>query len=59
MTSHNIKLMIDFFKNQDFQVIFCGHSDKLESIGSHCGVVIPVKKESNDYMKIGEVIFHE
>ncbi len=59
MSDHNIKLMLDFFKNQDFQVIFCAPPNKLESIGSECGVIIPVLKVSNDNMQIGKVKFHE
>ena len=39
MSDHNIKLMLDFFKNQNFQVIFCAPPNKLESIGSECGSV--------------------
>lgn len=58
MSDHNIKLMLDFFKNQDFQVIFCAPPNKLESIGSECGVIIPVLKVSNDNMQIGKVQFH-
>lgn len=59
MSDHNIKLMLDFFKNQNFQVIFCAPPNKLESIGSECGVIIPVLKISNDNMQIGKVRFHE
>ncbi|MDD3416109.1 MAG: AAA family ATPase [Lachnospiraceae bacterium] len=59
MSDHNIKLMLDFFVNQDFQVIFCAPPNKLESIGSECGVIIPVLKVSNDNMQIGQVKFHE
>ena len=59
MSDHNIKLMLDFFKNQNFQVIFCAPPNKLESIGSECGVIIPVLKYSNDNMQIGEIRFHE
>ena len=55
MSDHNIKLMLDFFKNQDFQVIFCAPPNKLESIGNECGVIIPVLKISNDNMQIGKV----
>ena len=59
MSDHNIKLMLDFFKNQNFQVIFCAPPNKLESIGSECGVIIPVLKVSNDNMQIGTVKFYE
>ena len=59
MSDHNIKLMLDFFKNQDFQVIFCAPPNKLESIGSECGVIIPVLKNAHDDMLIGKVKFHD
>ncbi|MCI8318921.1 MAG: AAA family ATPase [Lachnospiraceae bacterium] len=59
MSDHNIKLMLEFFKNQNFQVIFCAPPNKLESIGSECGVIIPVLKISNDNMQIGKVRFYE
>lgn len=59
MSDHNIKLMLEFFKNQNFQVIFCAPPNKLESIGNECGVIIPVLKISNDNMQIGKVKFHE
>lgn len=59
MSDHNIKLMLDFFKNQNFQVIFCAPPNKLESIGNECGVIIPVLKVTNDNMQIGKVRFHE
>ena len=59
MSDHNIKLMLDFFKDQDFQVVFCAPPNKLESIGSECGVIIPVLKRSKQDMRIGQVRFHE
>ena len=59
MSDHNIRLMLSFFKAQDFQVIFCAPPNKLESIGSECGVVIPVLKISNENMQIGQVRFGE
>ncbi len=59
MSDHNIKLMLEFFKNQNFQVIFCAPPNKLESIGNECGVIIPVLKVTNDNMQIGKVKFHE
>lgn len=59
MSDHNIKLMLEFFKNQNFQVIFCAPPNKLESIGSECGVIVPVLKISNDNMQIGEIRIHE
>lgn len=59
MSDHNIKLMLDFFKDQNFQVVFCAPPNKLESIGSECGVIIPVLKRSKQDMRIGQVRFHE
>ncbi|MBR0172167.1 MAG: AAA family ATPase [Lachnospiraceae bacterium] len=59
MSDHNIQLMLDFFKAQKFQVLFCAPPNKLESIGSECGVIIPVLKRSNDNMLIGQVRFHD
>lgn len=59
MSDHNIKLMLDFFVDQDFQVIFCAPPNKLESIGNECGIIIPVLKKSNENMQIGQVRFHE
>ncbi len=59
MSDSNIKKMLEFFKNQNLQVIFCAPPNKLESIGSECGVIIPVLKRSNDRMQIGKVKFHE
>ena len=59
MSDHTIKRMLDFFKAQDFQVVFCAPPNKLESIGSECGVIIPVLKRSKQDMRIGQVRFHE
>lgn len=58
MSDHNIKLMLDFFKNQDFQVIFCAPPNKTDSIGYECDTIVPVLKVSNDNMQIGSVQFH-
>ena len=57
MSDHNIRLMLEFFRDQDFQVIFCAPPNKLESIGSECGVIIPVLKQTKDNMQVGKVIF--
>ena len=59
MSDHNIKLMLDFFKAQDFQVVFCAPPNRLESIGNECGVIIPLIKLRKDDMRIGKVRFHE
>ena len=49
--------MLDFFQAQNFQVIFCAPPNKLESIGSECGVIIPVLKNAND-LQIGNSKLH-
>ena len=59
MSDHNIKLMLDFFKAQNFQVIFCAPPNRLESIGSECSVIIPLLKLKKEDMRIGKVKFHE
>lgn len=59
MSDHNIKLMLDFFKAQNFQVIFCAPPNRLESIGNECGVIIPLLKLKKEDMRIGKVKFHE
>lgn len=59
MSDHNIKLMLEFFKNQNFQVIFCAPPNKTDSIGYECDTVIPVLKISNDNMQTGSVQFHD
>lgn len=59
MSDHNIKLMLDFFKNQRFQVIFCAPSNKTDSIGYECNTIIPVIKIRNDNMQIGSVQFYD
>ena len=59
MSDHNIKLMLDFFQAQNFQVIFCAPPNRLESIGSECSVIIPLLKLKKEDMRIGKVKFHE
>ena len=59
MSDHNIKLMLDFFQAQNFQVIFCAPPNRLESIGSECSVIIPLLKLNKEDMRIGKVKFHE
>lgn len=59
MSDHNIKLMLDFFKSQNFQVIFCAPPNKTDSIGYECDTIIPVIKIRNDNMQIGSVQFYE
>ena len=59
MSDKNIKIMLEFFKSQDFQVIFCAPPNKLDSIGKECDAIIPVKKIKKSNMIIGVVKFHE
>ena len=55
----NIKIMLDFFKMQEFQVIFCAPPNKMDSIGKECDVIIPIQKINKSNMTLGEIIFHE
>ena len=54
MSSNNVKKMIDFFREQNLQVIFCGAS-KMDCIGENCGAIIPVLKKDRCHMTIGSV----
>ncbi len=58
MSDKNIKIMLDFFKSQDFQVIFCAPPNKLDSIGRECDTIIPIKKINKSNMTLGVVKFH-
>lgn len=58
MDPGNVKLMLDFMKEQKLQVIFCS-PDKTESIGNECEVILPVLRVRADRMEIGIVQFHE
>lgn len=59
MSDKNIKIMLDFFKTQEFQVIFCAPPNKLDSIGKECDAVIPIKKISKSNMALGAIKFYE
>lgn len=59
MSDKNIKIMLDFFKTQEFQVIFCAPPNKLDSIGKECDAVIPIKKISKSNMTLGAIKFYE
>lgn len=59
MSDKNIKIMLDFFKSQNFQVIFCAPPNKLDSIGKECDTVIPIKKISKSNMTLGAIKFCE
>lgn len=54
----NVKLMLNFLRSQNLQVIFCS-PDKTESIGSECGVILPVLKVRQNNMQLGIVQFNE
>ena len=58
MDPGNVKLMLDFMKKQNMQVIFCS-PDKTESIGNECEVILPVLRVRADSMQLGVVQFHE
>ena len=59
MSDKNIKIMLDFFKTQEFQVIFCAPPNKLDSIGKECDAVIPIKKINKSNMILGAIKFYE
>ncbi|MBO6157873.1 MAG: hypothetical protein J6P72_01270 [Firmicutes bacterium] len=56
MDPGNVRLMLDFLRSQDLQVIFCA-PDKTESIGEACDVILPVLRTSPDQMLLGIVQF--
>lgn len=58
MDPGNVKLMLDFMKKQNLQVIFCS-PDKTESIGNACEVILPVLRIRPDNMQLGIVQFRE
>ncbi|MGN1140068.1 MAG: SbcC/MukB-like Walker B domain-containing protein, partial [Oliverpabstia sp.] len=58
MDPGNVKLMLDFMRQQNLQVIFCS-PDKTESIGNECEVILPVLRVRPDNMQLGIVQFHE
>lgn len=59
MSDKNIKIMLDFFKTQKFQVIFCAPPNKLDSIGKECDAIIPIKKINKSNMTLGAIKFYE
>lgn len=58
MDPGNVKLMLDFMREQQMQVIFCS-PDKTESIGNECEVILPALRVRADSMQLGIVQFHE
>lgn len=59
MSDKNIRVMLDFFRSQHFQVIFCAPPNKLDSIGKQCDAIIPVRKINKSNMTLGAVKFNE
>lgn len=53
----NVKIMLDFMKKQNLQMIFCA-PDKTELIGNECDVILPVLRTKPDLMEIGIVKIH-
>lgn len=58
MDPGNVKLMLDFMRQQGLQVIFCS-PDKTETIGDECEVILPVLRIRPDSMRLGVVQFHD
>ncbi|KAF5050269.1 putative exonuclease SbcCD, C subunit [anaerobic digester metagenome] len=58
MDSSNVKIMLDFMKEQKLQMIFCA-PDKTELIGNECNVILPVLRTRVDLMEIGIIEIHE
>ena len=58
MDPGNVKIMLDFMRRQELQVLFCS-PDKTETIGDECEVILPVLRIRADSMKMGVVQFHE
>ena len=53
-----MKIMLDFMRRQNLQVIFCS-PDKTETIGDECEVILPVLRVRADSMRMGIVQFHK
>lgn len=58
MDPSNVKIMLDFMKQQKLQMIFCA-PDKTELIGNECNVILPVLRTRADLMEIGIIEMHE
>lgn len=58
MDPSNVKIMLDFMKQQKLQMIFCA-PDKTELIGNECNVILPVLRTRTDLMEIGIIEMHE
>lgn len=58
MDPSNVKIMLNFMKEQKLQMIFCA-PDKTELIGNECNVILPVLRTRIDLMEIGIIEMHE
>ncbi len=58
MDPGNVKIMLDFMRKQQLQVLFCA-PDKTETIGDACEVILPVLRVRTDSMRMGIIQFHE
>lgn len=58
MDPTNIKIMLNFMKEQRLQMIFCA-PDKTELIGNECQVILPVLRTQANLMEIGIVEIRE
>ena len=57
MSDSNISTMLNFFKQQDFQLILCAPTNRMGSIGKMCDCQIPVKRIRPDKMIAGKAIW--
>lgn len=58
MDPGNVKVMLEFMRSQNLQVIFCA-PDKTETIGNESEVILPVLRVSADNMQLGIIQFHD
>lgn len=58
MDPTNIKIMLNFMKDQKLQMIFCA-PDKTESIGNECEVILPVLRTQPNLMEVGIIEMRE
>lgn len=58
MDPTNIKIMLNFMKEQRLQMIFCA-PDKTELIGNECEVILPVLRTKANSMEVGIIEIRE
>lgn len=58
MDPTNIKIMLNFMKEQSLQMIFCA-PDKTELIGNECEVILPVLRTKANSMEVGIIELRE